>query len=131
MNMHSVETTEILSDSYRYILEYFFPFKTNSKSRPKDANHSAELSEKEELEQLTRSLKQFVVEVVIGSALFLSIALFAVVISYMVRYFEGLGVNEIIIYALTGFEYLIFIVDLILAVTFIFKSSYKVARDLW
>ncbi|WP_133512368.1 hypothetical protein [Candidatus Thiosymbion oneisti] len=77
------------------------------------------------------SLVKFITHVVVGVIAFFAISIIAVLLSWWVSYLESIGVNPIIVKAITGFEYLLLGLDLLLAGIFIIRSMYMLVKDLW
>ena len=72
----------------------------------------------------------FLIEVIVGSVIFIIVALPAVGLNYLVHWLEGKGVDSIIISGLTALEYTIFTVDIGLCIFFIVKSAIKAGKEL-
>jgi len=59
------------------------------------------------------------------------VALLAVGISILVHYFSSMGVTVFIIYGLQIAEYLLFVVDLILFIVFVLRTTWRTLIKLW
>ena len=76
-------------------------------------------------------LYEFFLHVTVGTGIFIVIALPAIGLSLLVEYWTGVGIDQLILYGLTGVKYLLFAVDLILFVIFITRSAVTTGRELW
>ncbi len=70
-------------------------------------------------------LYEYMVHILVGTAIFILVAVPAVGVNFLAGYLSDLGVNNIIIHGLTAFEYLIFGVDVVLFIIFNITTSYK------
>jgi len=78
-----------------------------------------------------RSLIEFIVHILVGTIAFFLISGIAVLLDMWVSYLESTSVNPIIVKILTGFEYLLFGLDLLLAGIFLIRSMYKLVKNSW
>jgi len=78
----------------------------------------------------TSAPHKFLIETLVGVAIFLIIAITAVILSYIVTYLDDRGVDKVIIYGLKAAEYLLFIVDLILFCRFLWRTAKKTWSEL-
>lgn len=74
---------------------------------------------------------EFLVQVVVGTLLFVLIAAPAIGLGYLVSWLDALGVARPILWGLMGCEYLLFGADVFLFAVFIVRKAWKGARKLW
>lgn len=74
---------------------------------------------------------EFLVQIVVGTLLFVLIAAPAIGLDYLVTWLEALGVDRPILWGLTGCEYLLFGADVFLFAVFIVRKAWKGAHKLW
>lgn len=72
----------------------------------------------------------YMIEIVVGTAVFIIVLLPAVGLNIVTKYLSQAGVDSFIISSLAFLEYTIFAVDVTLCVFFIVKASIKAARNL-
>ncbi len=74
---------------------------------------------------------QLLIHFLSGTIVFMVVALLAVGISILVHYFSSMGVTVFIIYGLQIAEYLLFVVDLILFIVFVLRTTWRTLIKLW
>jgi hypothetical protein len=74
---------------------------------------------------------EFLVHVIVGTSLFALIGIPAVGLSLIISRLEYSGASKFILWGLTGCEYLLFGVDLILFAVFIVRQAWKGLLKLW
>jgi len=72
----------------------------------------------------------FLIEVLVGSAIFIAVALPAVGLNYLVHWLTQKSLDPVLILGLTALEYTIFTVDVCLCIFFIIKSAIKAGKEL-
>jgi hypothetical protein len=72
----------------------------------------------------------FLIEIIVGSLLFVIIAIIATSLTLLVRYLETQGIYLPILYGVRGAEYALFFADLMLFARFLWRSSLKTWRAL-
>tara|TARA_R110002049_G_scaffold270121_1_gene447140 strand:+ start:330 stop:584 length:255 start_codon:yes stop_codon:yes gene_type:complete len=75
-------------------------------------------------------LLKFASHLAVGAVVFICISTLAVLLSMWIVYLEGRNVNPIIIKGLTGFEYFLFGLDLLLAGYFVVMSTWKLVKEI-
>jgi cell division protein FtsX len=75
-------------------------------------------------------LWKFAVHGVLGSAIFVLIAIPAVSLSVLVKWLQSREIDAYLIYGLKSAEYLVFAVDLILFAWFVIRTAIRAGRDL-
>ena len=70
------------------------------------------------------------VETLVGTIIFLLIAAAALALNYLVKFLEGLGTDNLIIWGLKGAEYALFFVDLVLFFRFLYKTALRIWKKL-
>lgn len=73
---------------------------------------------------------EFLVHVIVGTLIFVVIAVPAVGLDFLVKWLAGLGVTEIILYGLRFAEYMLFFVDLALFAWFVVRTAWKSAKKM-
>jgi hypothetical protein len=89
-----------------------------------------ELTELSAVSQEEYSPWRLLVHFLSGTLVFVVVALFAVGLNLLVNYFTTVGISLIILYGLEIAEYLLFAVDLILFVVFIFRTGLRTIKKL-
>lgn len=74
---------------------------------------------------------EFFIHVSVGTILFVVIAVPAIGLSLSVFWLEQRGVSRAILWGLTGCEYLLFGVDLLLFFLFVLRQGWKALVRLW
>ena len=74
---------------------------------------------------------KFFVHVVVGTIIFLIIAIAAVGISCLVHYLEQIGIDSFICIVLRIVEYLLFVADIVCFIIFLIVSVRNLWRELW
>lgn len=74
---------------------------------------------------------EFLVQVVVGTTLFVLIAAPAIGLDYLVSWLDALGVTRPILWGLMGCEYLLFGADAFLFAVFIVRKAWKGAQKIW
>lgn len=82
----------------------------------------------EELKSASEELKSVFIEAVAGAIMFIVVACVAVGLGFFVKVLKTIGVDPVIVYGLTIFEYFLFFIDIFLAVLFICKKVIKHLR---
>lgn len=68
---------------------------------------------------------EFVVHIIVASVLFMLVALAGLALVWFVKWLESEGMDSNFVVAMIGVEYLLFMADIVLLVTFVFKASVK------
>lgn len=77
-----------------------------------------------------QTLVRLVTHIIIGSLLFVAIAIPAIALNLWVHYLETLKVSEYIIWIITGVEYFLITADALVLVVLVWKSAIKAAKEL-
>ncbi len=85
---------------------------------------------KDEESQIENIPKRFLLEIMTGVITFMIIAIAAVLLSYFVNLLKDYNIDPIIIYGLTLVEYLIFIVDIVLFLRFLWLTFIRTWKTL-
>lgn len=74
------------------------------------------------------ALKELAIHVVVGFIAFILVALPAVGLDFLVKFLIKIGVSELLILALTGLEYTVFGLDVLLALFFFTRTIYRMLK---
>lgn len=81
--------------------------------------------------KLWHSLKEFLIHVAVGAIVFVFISCIAILLSEWVKILDKNGYDPIIVKGLSGFEYFLFGMDLLLSGIFLIRSMIKLVKELW
>jgi TRAP-type C4-dicarboxylate transport system permease small subunit len=77
-----------------------------------------------------RLVLRFALHTIIGVALFLLIGGAAVFLNYCTIWIEGTGISPYVMYGVHGIEFLLFAIDVICFLVFVFKETWIFVRDI-
>jgi hypothetical protein len=77
-----------------------------------------------------KPLWQFAVHGIVGTAIFVLIAVPAVSLSILLKWLETRNIDPNLIYGLKGAEYLVFVVDLLLFAWFVVRTAVRAGKKL-
>ncbi len=72
-----------------------------------------------------KELWEFVRHVLVESTIFLIIALIAIGLHLIIRWFEGMKISKIILYGLIGTEYFLFGISILLFIIFLATTAWR------
>jgi hypothetical protein len=77
-----------------------------------------------------RPLWKFFVHTFVGTAIFVVIAVPAVLLHFLVKYLSTLALPSVLIWGFQGAEYLLFAVDWLLFAWFVIRAGIRAAKEL-
>ncbi len=80
--------------------------------------------------KLFKVLREFAVHVLVNSAIFVIIALFAIGLNFAIRWLEGMKISNIILYGLIGTEYSVFAMDILLYIIFLTTNAKNLVTNI-
>jgi hypothetical protein len=81
--------------------------------------------------QWWRPLWEFLIHVLVGTAIFLVVALAAVALSLFVNWLEALKIDTFVVRVVKGLEYFVLCTDALLYVIFIVWAFVQTTRRIW